>query len=210
MNESLRLFCVSIFGIGPVVAFLSLLRRLLQPSAKVARLPGLRGYLPALLIPVEWVLPPVLIFLGVGELEASWMPLRIVGLVVCLAGAVFLVWAAVWLGRFLVHDAAILEGHILVTGGPYRFVRHPIYTGFLIMLLGAGVAALNGWVLLIWPVSLLGILVQARSEERVLAAKFEQEYARHAAVTGLLVPRFWGAVEVPEPAPGRESSTTDR
>ena len=100
MNESLRLFRVlPTFGIGPVVAFLSLLQAGCSTFA-VARLPGCGGYLPALLIPVEWVLPPVLIFLGVGELEASWMPLRIVGLVVCLAGAVFLVWAAVWLGRF--------------------------------------------------------------------------------------------------------------
>ena len=88
-NESLRPFSVSqFFGIGPVVAFLSLLRRLFSNLLQkvLAALPGLRpGYLPALLIPVEWVLPPVLIFLGVGELEATWMPLRIVGLVVCLS-----------------------------------------------------------------------------------------------------------------------------
>jgi protein-S-isoprenylcysteine O-methyltransferase Ste14 len=190
MNEWLRLVCLSIFGIGPGVAFLALLRRLLQPSAKVARLTGLRGYLPAFLIPVEWVLPPVLIFLGIGEIEVGWLPIRLVGLAVSLGGALFLAWAAISLGRFLVHDAAILEGHALVTGGPYRLVRHPVYTGFLAMLLGAGVATLNAWVLLIWPVSLLGILVQAKSEERVLSARFYQEYAHYAAMTGLLVPRF--------------------
>ena len=207
MSEGLRLCCVSVFGVGPVVALLALLRRMLQPSAKVARLPGLRIH-PGLPDTGRVGTPPALIFLSIGEIEAGWLPARLVGLAVCLGGAVFMVWAAVWLGRFLVHDAAVLEGHTLVTGGPYRIVRHPIYTGFLAMLLGAGVATLNAWVLLIWPVSLLGILVQAKSEEWVLGTMFGQEYARYAVMTGLLVPRFWG--KATGPAAERAASTTDR
>lgn len=210
MNQGLRLCCVSVFGVGPVLALLALLRRNFHPAAKVARMPGWRGCVPAFLLPVEWALPPALIFLGTGEIEAGWLPFRLVGLAVCLGGAVFLVWAAVSLGRFLVHDAAILEGHFLVTGGPYRLVRHPVYAGYLALLLGSGVAALNLWVLLIWPVSFLGILVQAASEERVLGAKFGQEYGRYAAMTGLLVPRFWGWAAGPDPASERTASPPDR
>jgi protein-S-isoprenylcysteine O-methyltransferase Ste14 len=168
----------------------------------------LRGYVPVFLLPVEWVLPPALILLGIGEVTAGWLPCRLVGLAVSLGGTAFLAWAAGWLGRFLVHDAALLEGHTLVMNGPYRIVRHPIYAGFLAMLLGAGVASLNLWVLLLWPVSLLGILVQARSEERVLGARFGREYARYVAVTRMLVPRFRGGNT--SPTYEGEASTTDR
>jgi protein-S-isoprenylcysteine O-methyltransferase Ste14 len=191
MNDILRLCCLILYGVGPVVAFLGLLRRRLRPATKLDRLRGWRSYVPTFLLPVEWVLPPVLIFLGVGELDAGWLPLRLVGVAVCLCGAVLLVWAVVGLGRFFVHDAAILENHVLVTTGPYRFVRHPVYTGYLALLLGSGIATANVWVLLFWPVSLLGILVQARSEEQILRTRFGQEYACYAGQTGQLVPRFW-------------------
>ena len=192
MNEGLRLCSVALFGIGPVVALLGFLRRRLQPAAKSARVPGWRGRVPVFLLPLEWALPPLLIFFGVGEIEGVWPLLRLAGFVVALAGVTILAWAAAWLGRFLVHDAAILEGHVLVTGGPYRFVRHPVYIGYLALLLGSGVAAANVWVMTIWPISLLGILVQAGSEDQVLAVRFGEEHVRYVAVTGLLVPRCWG------------------
>jgi protein-S-isoprenylcysteine O-methyltransferase len=111
-------------------------------------------------------------------------------LVIALGGALLLVWAAALLGRFLVHEAAIQEDHSLIASGPYCFVRHPVYSGYLLLLLGSGVATLNVGLLLLWPVSLVGILVQATSEERLLRARFAQEYERYVARTGRLVPRF--------------------
>jgi protein-S-isoprenylcysteine O-methyltransferase Ste14 len=144
------------------------------------------------LLPVEWLLPPALIAFRVGEIEADWLPFRVVGLTLGLAGAVLLIWASVVLGRFLLHEAAIREDHALVASGPYRFVRHPVYSGYLALLLGSGIAALNVCLLLLWPVSLLGILIQAASEEQLLGERFGQDYQRYVRRTGRLVPRFWG------------------
>jgi protein-S-isoprenylcysteine O-methyltransferase Ste14 len=191
MNEELRLCCVALYCVGPVVALLAVLRRGLKPLGKLNRMKGWRGYIPTLLLPVEWLLPPALIFLGVGEIPANLFSLRFVGFAVGLAGAVLLVWSFVVLGRFFVHDAAILQDHALITSGPYRFMRHPVYTGYLALLLGSGVASLNLWVLLLWPLSLLGILVQAGSEEQLLGTRFGQDYERYVGQTGQLVPRFW-------------------
>jgi protein-S-isoprenylcysteine O-methyltransferase len=142
------------------------------------------------LLPVEWLLPPALIALGVGEIGADWPAVRVLGFAVGLAGAALLAWAAVLLGRFLVHEAAVVQDHTLVTSGPYRFVRHPIYAGYLALLLGSAVAALNVWLLLLAPLSLLGILVQAGSEEQLLARRFGPDYQRYACRTGQLVPRW--------------------
>jgi protein-S-isoprenylcysteine O-methyltransferase len=191
MSDALRLSSLALFAIGPVVAVLALLRRRLRPSPRLSRIRGWRWYVPVVLLPIEWLLPPVLIALGVGEIEAGWLPARVVGLAVGLAGAVLLVWACVLLGRFMMHEAAIRDDHALIESGPYRFVRHPVYTGYLALLLGSGVASLNVCLLLLWPVSLLGILIQAASEEQLLGARFGRDYERYVARTGRLVPRCW-------------------
>jgi protein-S-isoprenylcysteine O-methyltransferase Ste14 len=190
MSEALRLSTLVLFAVGPVVAVLALLRRRLEPSPTAFRIRGWRWYVPVVLLPVEWLLPPVLIALRVGEIDAGWLPVRVVGLAVGLAGAVLLVWASVLLGRLLIHEAAVREDHALIESGPYRFVRHPVYAGYLALLLGSGVASLNVCLLLLWPVSLLGILIQAASEEQLLTAKFGQDYERYVRRTGRLVPRF--------------------
>ena len=192
MSEGLRLLSLSLFAVGPVVAVLALLRRGLKPSPTLSRIRGWRWYVPVVLLPVEWLLPPALIAVRVGEIEAGWLPVRVVGLAIGLAGAVLLVWASVLLGRFMIHEAAVREDHTLIESGPYRFVRHPVYMGYLALLLGSGVASLNVCLVLLWPVSLLGILIQAASEEQLLTAKFGQDYERYVGRTGRLVPRFWG------------------
>jgi protein-S-isoprenylcysteine O-methyltransferase Ste14 len=200
MNEALRLSSLALFTVGPVVAVLALLRRRLKPSPTLSRIRGWRWYVPTVLLPVEWLLPPALIALRIGEIEVSWLPVRIVGFAVGLAGAVLLVWASLLLGRLLVHEAAVREDHALIERGPYRFVRHPVYAGYLALLLGSGVASLNVCLLLIWPVSLLGIHIQAASEEQLLRTRFGQDYERYVGRTGRLVLRFKGQTADPNTA----------
>jgi len=203
MSEGLRLLSLSLFAVGPVVAVLALLRRGLKPSPTLSRIRGWRWYVPVVLLPAEWLLPPALIALRVGEIEAGWLPVRVVGLAVGLAGAVLLVWASVLLGRFMIHEAAVREDHTLIESGPYRFVRHPVYMGYLALLLGSGVASLNVCLVLLWPVSLLGILIQAASEEQLLTAKFGQDYERYVGRVGRLVPHFGRRAAEPHAAPAR-------
>jgi protein-S-isoprenylcysteine O-methyltransferase Ste14 len=200
MSEALRLASLALFAVGPVVAALALLRRRLKPSPALSRIRGWRWYLPVVLLPIEWLLPPALIALRVGEIEADWLPVRVVGLAVGLAGTVLLVWASVLLGRLLMHEAAVREDHALIESGPYRFVRHPVYVGYLALLLGSGVASLNVCLWLLWPVSLLGIVIQAASEEQMLKQRFGQDYERYVWRTGRLVPRFWGQAAGPDAA----------
>jgi protein-S-isoprenylcysteine O-methyltransferase Ste14 len=192
MSEGLRLASLALFAVGPAVAVLALLRRGLKPSATLYRIKGWRWYVPVALLPVEWLVPPALIAFQVGEIEVGWLPARVAGLAVGLTGAVLLVWASVLLGRSMMHEAAIREDHALIESGPYRFVRHPVYTGYLALLLGSGVASLNIFLWLLWPVSLIGILIQAASEEQLLGERFGQDYDCYVRRTGRPVPRLWG------------------
>ena len=191
MTEGLWLSSLALFAVGPVVAGLALLRRGFRPSVTLYRVKGWRWYIPAILLPIEWLLPPALIAFRVGEIEAGFVPVRIVGVAVGLAGAGVLVWASAVLGRFLMHEAAVRKDHALVVNGPYRFVRHPVYTGYLALLLGSGVASLNVCLILLWPISLLGIHIQAALEEQLLRDRFGQDYERYVGQTGRLLPRFW-------------------
>src|SRR5262249_49164863 len=127
MHEELRPCFLGLYAVGPAVAMLALLRRRADGLIAQARAQGWRWYVPPLLLPVEWLLPPALLLLGIGELQASWDFVRLLGLLVGVCGGVVLVWASASLGPFLVHEAAIFQDHALITSGPYRFVRHPVY-----------------------------------------------------------------------------------
>src|SRR5688572_22456893 len=131
MNEALRLTSLALFAVGPAVAVLALCCRGLAPAPTRSRIQGWRWYVPPVLLPLEWLLAPALIALRIGEGEADWLAVRVVGLVVGVAGAVLLVWASVLLGRLLIHEAGVREDHTLIERGPYRFVRHPVYAGYL-------------------------------------------------------------------------------
>src|SRR5258708_35753598 len=86
MTEAVRLLSLALFAVGPVVAVMALLRRRLEPSPMRSRIRSWRWYVPAVLLPAEWLLPPILIALRIGEIEAGWVPGRVVGLAVGLAG----------------------------------------------------------------------------------------------------------------------------
>ena len=87
MTETLRLLAVALFAVGPVVAVMALLHRRLEPAPLRARIRSWRGYVPVVLLPAEWLLPPMLIALGIGAMEVAWLPVRVARFALGLAGA---------------------------------------------------------------------------------------------------------------------------
>jgi protein-S-isoprenylcysteine O-methyltransferase Ste14 len=98
----------------------------------------------------------------------------IAGLIVCMAGFALAVWARRHLGRNWGMPMSLKEGHELVTTGPYRYVRHPIYTGMLLAILGS--ALVNGP---IWVVVFAGMAIYcvycARTEESLMLKQFPEQ-----------------------------------
>jgi protein-S-isoprenylcysteine O-methyltransferase Ste14 len=114
------------------------------------------------------------------------------GIVLVLAGAGLRDWAIVTLGRFFRREVTIAPGQRLVRRGPYRVLRHPSYTGLILVCAGYGLA-FGSWVaaavaLLVMAV---GLLPRIRVEERALAGEFGAEYADYARSTARLVPGIW-------------------
>ena len=116
----------------------------------------------------------------------------IVGLVCLGAGIAIRLWAVIALGRYFTVDVRVRPDQKVVDRGPYRWVRHPSYTGLLLAVLGIGLA-LDNWLSLIVALvlPLVGILYRIRIEERALLAGIGEPYRVFCATRARLIPHVW-------------------
>jgi protein-S-isoprenylcysteine O-methyltransferase Ste14 len=122
------------------------------------------------------------------QIEVTSNPdLQEAGIAIALCGYAFALWARFYLGRNWGMPMSLREDHRLVTGGPYAFVRHPIYSGFLIAMLGSALA--GGFIWLIMA-AVLGVyfVISALTEEKLMLAQFPGEYPAYKRRTKMLIP----------------------
>ena len=110
------------------------------------------------------------------------------GLLVALCGCGFAFWARHTLGRNWSGRVTIKEDHELVTGGPYRWVRHPIYTGGILIVTGSALALGKAGGLVSVAIMIAIFLHKIRLEERVLGGYFGSKYADYRRSTKALIP----------------------
>lgn len=123
----------------------------------------------------------------------TWQwPLFIVGLVLMAAGIFVRQWAIFTLGRFFTGDIRVHAQQTVIGRGPYRWVRHPSYSGLIIFFCGAGLALTN-WMSLLVLVALptAALVVRVRIEEDALADGLGEAYRRYAAARRRLFPGVW-------------------
>ncbi len=114
-------------------------------------------------------------------------PIRVAGAVAFAAGAGIAVWARIHLGRNWGMPMTRKQEPELVTSGPYRLIRHPIYTGVLLAMLGTALAADVYW-FAAFAITAAYFLYSARVEERVMASAFPVAYAAYRTRTKMLIP----------------------
>jgi protein-S-isoprenylcysteine O-methyltransferase len=106
-----------------------------------------------------------------------------------LIGIMLRIWAIVHLGKFFTVDIGIQQGHRVIQDGPYRFVRHPSYSGSILAL--AGIACLTfNWLgfLTILACLLVAYSLRITVEEKVLLQNLGEDYRRYAERTKRLIP----------------------
>ena len=115
--------------------------------------------------------------------------IQITGLVLVLSALALQVWPRVQMRGLYTGHVEVGAGQQLVQNGPYRFIQHPGYTGFLLLAIGlsAGYASLIGLAAI--PVLLLpGLAYRMRVEERLLAEQYGGQYRSYARRTRKLIP----------------------
>jgi protein-S-isoprenylcysteine O-methyltransferase Ste14 len=113
--------------------------------------------------------------------------LGIIGVALCALGVGLALWARVSLGTNWGMPMSRKENPELVTNGPYAFVRHPIYGGVIIGVLGSALAQSVLWLL---PLVLFGgyFIYSARREERLMTEQFPQAYPAYRRRTKMFIP----------------------
>jgi protein-S-isoprenylcysteine O-methyltransferase Ste14 len=124
----------------------------------------------------ELALPPwarwVGVLLGLVAVPAAW-------------------WVFTSIGRNVSETVLTKRDHALVTTGPYRWIRHPLYTTGAVLLVAIGLMAANWFMLLFALLVLVSLrLAVIPLEERELVSKFGDDYLRYMAKTGRLLPRM--------------------
>jgi protein-S-isoprenylcysteine O-methyltransferase Ste14 len=138
---------------------------------------------------------------AVGLLSRRWLStldtpapvaFAVAGFVTLWAGLALRVCAVVTLGGSFRTSVEVDPDQSVVTRGPYRWVRHPAYTGLLLIALGIGLGAGN-WLALVSSavVPVLGLLPRIRVEESEMTGVLGEPYRRYQATTHRLIPGLW-------------------
>lgn len=110
------------------------------------------------------------------------------GVTLTAAGLGFSMLARAWLGRNWSSMVTLKQDHELIRNGPYALVRHPIYTGLLLALLGTAIT-IGKWRALVGLVLLVAAVVRKLTiEERLMAEQFGDAYARYRSEVPALIP----------------------
>lgn len=115
---------------------------------------------------------------------------EILGVVLIAAGLGFAIWARACLGGNWSGTVTVKVGHELVCTGPYKWVRHPIYSGIILALLGTalGIGETRGFVSVV--LLYVGFKIKSRLEERAMRGVFGAEYEQYSNRTGAIIPRL--------------------
>jgi protein-S-isoprenylcysteine O-methyltransferase Ste14 len=130
--------------------------------------------------------------LRVAPLPGGGWPWLLIGVVLTWSGLVLRVWAVRTLGRFFQRTVMVHDEHPVIDTGPYRRLRHPSYTGMLLVTVGVGLS-LGNWLsvaaCIVFP--LVGLLTRIGVEEAVLERELGEPYRRYESRTHRLVPGIW-------------------
>jgi len=113
------------------------------------------------------------------------------GLALMFAGIGFAVWARFYLGGNWSGVVTVKKDHTLVRRGPYAIVRHPIYSGLLLAILGSVVVYRELRGLVAAGLLLVMLRLKSRTEERFMTEEFGSEYRLYEQQVKALIPFIW-------------------
>ena len=123
-----------------------------------------------------------------GTIVPPSRALYLAGVAVVAIGLAFAIWARHYLGRNWSGVVTLKQDHELIRGGPYRLVRHPIYTGMLLAFIGSAMARDQWRGIAAVAIAWLALWYKLRVEERWMIERFGDAYRRFRAEVPALIP----------------------
>lgn len=113
--------------------------------------------------------------------------LLIAGSITFALGLLLAIWARLYLGKNWGMPMTQKQNPELVTAGPYQYIRHPIYSGILLAMLGSAIVSSTLWLIAL-AVSGIYFMYSARVEEKLMAQQFPKTYPAYKSKTKMLIP----------------------
>jgi protein-S-isoprenylcysteine O-methyltransferase Ste14 len=114
-------------------------------------------------------------------------PVLAIGFIAFLMGLAVAIWARVYLGKNWGMPMTQKQDPELVTSGPYQYIRHPIYSGILLAMLGCAIAVSVFW-LAVFAIAGLYFVYSALEEEKLMLKQFPKVYPAYKSKTKMLIP----------------------
>jgi len=114
--------------------------------------------------------------------------IRVIGNVCSITGITLAIWARRTLGRNWSGTITLKEDHELIQTGPYRFVRHPIYTAFFLMFLGTAIVVGKVPGFIGFVMTCFGFSFKLRQEESLMIRHFGKQYVEYKSRVRAVVP----------------------
>lgn len=114
-----------------------------------------------------------------------------IGLILCFFGIIIMMRARQFLGKNWSGNVILQKEHLIIKDGPYKYVRHPMYSGDLLAMFGSAiiVGQIFGIVWTLFCAS--GLIMKIKKEEKLLAGKFPDDYSFYKQQTKMLIPFIW-------------------
>jgi protein-S-isoprenylcysteine O-methyltransferase Ste14 len=122
------------------------------------------------------------------QLYARTESVETIGIVLCMLGVALAIWARTILGRNWSGIPQIKEGHELIQAGPYRVVRHPIYTGILLAIFGTGFGRGRMLDVGLFVFCFVTFWIKLKVEESLMSKQFPEAYPTYRKSTKALIP----------------------
>jgi len=153
-------------------------------ASKVGGVLGLIGFISVIAFVIN---PSWLAFASLSF--PDWV--RWAGVALTLAGFALLQWAQVTLGKSWSDTPRMMKEQALITSGPYQFIRHPVYTAFILILGSALLISANWFIGLAWlGMTVLEVASRVDFEESLMLEYFGDRYRDYMKKTGRLLPRL--------------------
>jgi protein-S-isoprenylcysteine O-methyltransferase Ste14 len=131
--------------------------------------------------------------------ERGWLAIQLIpwtlgwgwfGCALVALGVAIAFWARWHLGANWSGTVTLKEGHELIATGPYRFIRHPIYTGILLAMLGSvlQLGQVRGFLAIL--IACVSFYIKAKREESFLTSEFGDRFVARVEHTGMFLPKF--------------------
>jgi protein-S-isoprenylcysteine O-methyltransferase Ste14 len=138
---------------------------------------------------------PIFLYLLTSWIDTFQLPfpswLRWLGAIIIFTADLLFIWAHRALGRNWSPVLEIRKGHTLITNGPYKFIRHPMYTAIFIIGIGISLLSSNWIVALSYMIPVICMyLVRISDEEKMMIEQFGNEYVEYMKKTGRIIPKI--------------------